>query len=692
MRLKKTLLIAAAITAAMLIVLIIAIFTILSSYDYNKLKPEISIAAKNATGRELAITGDIDIAIGLSPKIILEGVTFQNAKWGSRPDMVKIKRIEAQAALIPLIFREIEVKRFFVIEPDILIETNKSGKSNISFYSLKQSRGARPEIKDPKIIPGNLSALTFNNLRIENGTLTYRNGKGKKSYAINLDIFSLAAKTNESPVKVELSGGYNENRFDFKGKVGPIPGIFKPEISWPVDVDGKAFDADIALKGSIQEPLAQKGLDIDFKIDIDEKTLESFEAFQDNIPSLKGPIAISGNVKDLASQRYKFSDLLILLAENDLKGDIEISLKGKTPGFKGSLSSEKIDLRTILSTEKPDKKNGKQKTKKAKSKIFTKESLPFDSLKLIDANVNLKIAKLILPKLVLEKISADIALKKGRLSIKPLKAGIGGGSLNGDLAIRAKGKSSTLATSLSIKSFDLGKMLKELKITEILSGRFDIGVKVKARGNSSAAIMAGLNGHTSVVMEDGRINNRYIEIAGADLSASLFRLFNPVKKKKKFTKLNCLVSRFDIVNGIAESEVMVFDTPRMSVIGSGKVNLKTEKLNISLKPAPKEGIGLSLSFGELAKPFKLGGTLAKPSLAIDPKQTALAIGKAVGGIALFGPVGIAAILLSGKSGDKNPCLTAIAEAKKGKKSAGKKNIIKETTKGIGNKIKSLFGN
>jgi hypothetical protein len=56
----------------------------------------------------------------------------------------------------------------------------------------------------------------------------------------------------------------------------------------------------------------------------------------------------------------------------------------------------------------------------------------------------------------------------------------------------------------------------------------------------------------------------------------------------------------------------------MSIVGAGEINLKDEKLNLSLLPSPKgaAGVGgadkISLSLGELTKPFKLGGTLVKP--------------------------------------------------------------------------------
>jgi uncharacterized protein involved in outer membrane biogenesis len=56
----KKILIAAAL---LIVVLVMAVCAFLSFYDFNKFKPMIAQAVKEATGRELTIAGDIDIGL-----------------------------------------------------------------------------------------------------------------------------------------------------------------------------------------------------------------------------------------------------------------------------------------------------------------------------------------------------------------------------------------------------------------------------------------------------------------------------------------------------------------------------------------------------------------------------------------------------------------------------------------------------
>ena len=280
---------------------------------------------------------------------------------------------------------------------------------------------------------------------------------------------------------------------------------------------------------------------------------------------------------------------------------------------------------------------------------------------------------------------------------------MGGGSLDGSMQLQPRGKTTQVVLAVKMDQVDVGRMAKELQVKDILEGKLAATIAVQGQGDSVAAIMAGLNGKTAVVLGKGRLDNMYIELLGADIGASLFRLVNPLKQWQQMTEINCLVSHFDVKDGIAQSAALVLDTRNMSVVGEGQVNLKTEALDISLQPSPKEGAGVSgigkvgLSLSELARPFKLGGTLAHPSLAVDMRQVALTVGKSVGGTLLFGPAGIATALSSGNhGGHENACVQAIEAAKAGVKPTGTKSLeglkdnVEKTTEGLGTRLKKLF--
>jgi uncharacterized protein involved in outer membrane biogenesis len=91
------------ICAFLVLALMVTAYAVLATYDYNKLKPRVARMVKDATGRELNLGGEVDLAIGFSPSLVVTDVTFANASWGSQPEMIKVDKLQAQIRLLPLL-------------------------------------------------------------------------------------------------------------------------------------------------------------------------------------------------------------------------------------------------------------------------------------------------------------------------------------------------------------------------------------------------------------------------------------------------------------------------------------------------------------------------------------------------------------------------------------------------------------
>ena len=131
----------ATIGVLLIIALMATGYVILGNYDYNKLKPRVAQMVKEITGRELNLGGEIDLAIGFSPALTVSDVTFANASWGSQPQMIKIKQVQAQVRLLPLLFKDLELKHIGFVGVDVLLETDKAGRGNWDFSAEDSSAG-----------------------------------------------------------------------------------------------------------------------------------------------------------------------------------------------------------------------------------------------------------------------------------------------------------------------------------------------------------------------------------------------------------------------------------------------------------------------------------------------------------------------------------------------------------------------
>ena len=114
----------------LLIAMTATVYAILTSYDYNKLKPQIARMVEERTGRRLTFNGGINLEIGLSTTLAVDNVTLANAPWGSQPDMIKIQQLQAQVRLLPLLAGDVKLKQIYLDGVDALLETDPTGSVN----------------------------------------------------------------------------------------------------------------------------------------------------------------------------------------------------------------------------------------------------------------------------------------------------------------------------------------------------------------------------------------------------------------------------------------------------------------------------------------------------------------------------------------------------------------------------------
>ena len=129
------------ISGFLIVALVAADYVFLHTYDYNKLKPRIARMVKEATGRELNLGGEINLAVGFSPALVVTDNTLANASWGSQPQMVKIDELQAQVGLLPLLARDVKLRYIGLRGVDVLLETDKTGHANWYFSPKDSSAG-----------------------------------------------------------------------------------------------------------------------------------------------------------------------------------------------------------------------------------------------------------------------------------------------------------------------------------------------------------------------------------------------------------------------------------------------------------------------------------------------------------------------------------------------------------------------
>ena len=191
------------------VILVVAVVA-LSFVDLGRFSPQIEAAAKQATGRDLKIAGPLHIGISLEPELVAEKVSFSNAAWGTRPDMVSADKLALKIAVLPLLKGQVALKSVELDGADIYVETDKSGKGNWEFGTAAPSQApAKPG--------GGPSLAGVPDVSIADLKVTYRDGKTQKVSTADFKKVSIEAKG--TGVHATVEGDVNGSTISFDSDV-----------------------------------------------------------------------------------------------------------------------------------------------------------------------------------------------------------------------------------------------------------------------------------------------------------------------------------------------------------------------------------------------------------------------------------------------------------------------------------------
>lgn len=631
----------AGIAVVFVAALVVAVIT-LNSMDWSAYQRPVVDAVESATGRTLAIGGELRLQIGLSPAVTVGNVTFSNAEWGSQPEMASLEHFAVRLRLLPLFFGRIEVGRVELRGLDLLLETDSQGLGNWDFSAVDAAATpASPKPDRPNGEPSegpvpaeeidadSLSALVEEAL-IEGFVVTYRDGATGDEQQFRVDRLFAQQSGPDAPLSLEVLAQLNSAPIELDAE---LAGALEVPNGGPlgVDLELHAGGAVIRVKGKVEQPLGPQGpKGIDLAISAEGDSVSDWSPLAGSSLPAIGPYALSGAVSDDGTA-YRVADLKLSMGSSNLGGQLRADLAGPRPRIEAAIASPRLDLADFEgepgevpaapagpgapagAPESAPKPAAAGDGSPREQRLFSKKSLELDGLNSVDAAVVLDVTQLIANGIALDNLHAELALRDGVLNLQPVTVDLAGGTIELDLRLDGSSHKAGLDTDLSIRQVDVGSLLKALEATDVLSGgALDLDLDVSGQGKSVRKIMGSLDGTLSLSMGRGSIRDEWASLVLSDVG----RLISKDAGSGK-AKLNCILGEFQVTDGIADTRRLVLDTKPLAVFGSGQVNLKNEELDLHFEPLPKKAAASSIT-----PPAWVGGTLAAPEYGIDREELA----------------------------------------------------------------------
>ncbi len=463
-----------AIIVGCLVVVIIAALVLIPMFvDVAKYKPILESKVTAATGRPFSV-GD-DLSLSLFP---WAGVSFSDLRLGnpagfSEKEFVTVKSFEVRVKLLPLLSKDVQIKRFVLNEPHIVLVKNKKGFENWAQPKSAAKDAAAEKTAPTESAPGGLgiplSALTAENISITNGSAIWIDHTTDTRKEITDIGLTLKDVSLNRPVKLTFSAQLDQKPISLEGTVGPVgAGLKEGKIA--LDLSLKALkQLALNLKGNLENPAISPGVDLDielaefsprmlmselgleFPVATTDPTAISRLAFKAHIKADAKKLSLTNGDMELDQSKLKFSAAASEFSRPNLKFDIAL---------------DQINLDRYM----PPKSEEPAKEKTSASTEPVKKKTDYAPLRRLILDGSLKIAQFTINNAKIEDAVLQIKAKDGVFNLDPVKLRMYQGNAAGKVVLNVAQDTPRSSINLRLKNIQVGPLLQDVLEKDFLVG------------------------------------------------------------------------------------------------------------------------------------------------------------------------------------------------------------------------------
>ncbi len=595
--------------------LIVLAWAILFVTKGRFLKPTFVKYASKYADRAVAVDGDFQLYFNpFHLKFLAQGLTLANPAWAHDRNLFTARLIDTEISTWDLIFGHQHVLFLTLDGANAGLEIDKAGRNTWTFA------GDEP-FKMPPIDRADITGSVAH----------YIDAKHKAD--VRLSFGDLAGSVN-GRAQEEVAGPLT---FKGGGTALGAPFTLRGAFTTPnstirggstgLELHAGVAETTIDVAGTVPNTTRIDGADL--RVTIAGRNLQTlFKLAGANAPASR-PYRLSSNfTKDGVD--YKFTRIAGRFGDSDLAGSLTIGTGGPRTKLVADLRTKVLDVLDIgpwlgYSPDKLDKQGGKGAitTVDGHPRIIPDQPIDISSLKAFDAAVKYRAGRIDTGTVPISNLGIDLTLYDRHLVLKPVVFDVIGGRVTADIDLDAQQEPIAIAYDVRTTAIPIGKLLTSFKVedngtTANIAGH----IALKGEGDSIHSSLASSNGRIAIVVSQGTLWIRNIELAKLDLQNFVVALLG--KDLKKSRDIRCGVAAFTVEQGTARTDPVVFDTGRAIYTMKGQFAFPDESLGLSLRGRSKE-----VSFFSGQSPIGIGGYFAAPKVNPISKELIARTGGAV---------------------------------------------------------------
>ena len=607
---KKVLIALTALVVLVVVALLAAPFFI----PVETYKTQIAEAAKEATGRELTIQGDMRLSLLPRLELEAEDVSFANTPGAAQADMARLKKLLVQLQIFPLLTGEVRVDSFVLVEPVIHLEVDKNGRPNWRFAEADApAAGTGGKASAPSSGgPDDLPEISLGDVRLENGLVTYsdaRTGQTTELSAINMTV---SLPDMDSPVAVDGSLVWNGQKLSLNAKSDALRGLMAGEVT-SISLGLESEVVTLTYQGNVSNAAPPS---IDGGIDLDVPSIRALAAWTGSPIEMDGnglgPLKIKGKIAATPGI-VAFTEAKIALDDINAEGDFTADISAGKPYLKGSLDVDRIDLNVyapqpVKTEEGVATTSSGGESQKAAPADWSDEPIDLTALKAVNVDFALSVGEILAQDVKIGRSALTMALKGGLLVLNLSELNLYDGFGKGKVTVDARGKVPAVEESFTLEAIQAQPLLRDAAGFDRLEGTGAFNVSIVAKGSTEREMVQSLNGTGAFKFLDGAVRGLNLAAMVRNVGTAFMDKSARETQKTDFAELS---GTFKINSGILRNDDLILRNPLLRVTGSGTADAPKRTVNYRIEPkvvGSLEGQGAADDASGITVPVIVEGT------------------------------------------------------------------------------------
>jgi len=528
-----------------------------------------------ATGLDLVADGRADVSLFPASFVTLRNVTLKSD--GDDKPALSVDEIKSNLRLLPLLMRRFEIADVTLVRPRVNVVHRPAGGSNWTPLVARLVQSVKPGIN---------TSLSFSEIRIQDGSMTYRNDTRQILEAVSGANMSLAwpsisrsfAATGEFDWHgARVDGSLSVSDF-VAALAGQHSGVKARIASAPLKF---AFDGSVANGASLM---------LDGTLTADAPSLrEALRWSGHELPGSNGfgRFALKAKANVLGTS-VALANVNMEIDGNVTEGVLTYN-SAPRQSLQATLASDALDIAPYVDT---------MRVLASGANDWSRQPFDLKSLSATDLDVRLSAARMTAGATKFGRTAIGANLSNGKLALSIGEAQVFGGVLRGSFGLANAETTSELTAQFQLTDIDLEAFATDLFHNRKLAGRGTLNGSLKASGANPYELTQSLDGTVKLNGHDGAL-------VGFDVAQLLRRLERrPLSGAGEFrngrTPFDLLDVAIKFEQGIATTENARVEGPSARLTLSGTANVPAREYDLkgvaSLIAAPDAPPAFELPF------------------------------------------------------------------------------------------------